>query len=158
MARPFESRRSNRLLCSREIPPFDPETGPEYSRTHALWLAELCRLFYRQDVEEVMFPPQPARASFLAKAGLKQRAFFASADMDTHAMLVEPWPLLPLRPWYSGVPTAKGIMLPTWNAEYFPGIKTKQGFTRVSGKRLTQYGMRSRRNSPSLTALFSIRT
>jgi hypothetical protein len=78
------------FFARRKFPPFDPAAGPEHSRTHALWLAELCRLFYRQDVEEVMFPPQPSRASFLAKAGLKQRAFFASVDMDTHAMLVEP--------------------------------------------------------------------
>ncbi|WP_052494019.1 lipase family protein [Nitrosospira sp. NpAV] len=78
------------FFARREFSSFDPEAGPEYSRTNALWLAELCRLFYRQDVEEVMFAPQPSRASFLEKAGLRQRAFFASVDMDTHAMLVEP--------------------------------------------------------------------
>jgi hypothetical protein len=78
------------FFARREFPPFDPEAGPEYSRTNALWLAELSRLFYRRDVEEVMFAPQPTRASFLEKAGLKQRAFFASVAMDTHAMLVEP--------------------------------------------------------------------
>lgn len=78
------------FFARREFPSFDPEAGPEYSRTNALWFAELCRLFYRQDVEEVMFAPQPSRASFLEKVGLRQRAFFASVDMDTHAMLVEP--------------------------------------------------------------------
>ena len=78
------------FFARREFPPFDPDVGPEYSRTNALWLAELCRLFYRQDVEEVIFPLQPTRANFLEKAGLRQRAFFASVEMDTHAMLVEP--------------------------------------------------------------------
>jgi hypothetical protein len=78
------------FFARREFPPFDPEAGPEYNCTNALWLAELCRLFYRQDVEEVRFPRQPTRASFLEKAGLRQRAFFASVAMDTHAMLVEP--------------------------------------------------------------------
>lgn len=81
------------FFARRKFLPFDPEAGPEYSRTNALWLAELCRLFYRQDVEEVIFAPQPSRASFLQKAGLKQRAFFASVEMDTHAMLVEPMSL-----------------------------------------------------------------
>ena len=78
------------FFARREFPPFDPEAASEYSRTNALWLAELCRLFYRPDVEEVIAAPQPTRASFLEKAGLKQRAFFASSEMDTHAMLVEP--------------------------------------------------------------------
>ena len=65
------------FFARREFLPFDPEAGPEYSRTNALWLAELSRLFYRQDVDEVMFAPQPTRASFLEKVGMKQRAFFA---------------------------------------------------------------------------------
>jgi hypothetical protein len=78
------------FFARREYPPFDPEAGAEYSRTNALWLAELCRLFYRRDIEEVIFPLKPTRADFLEKAGLRQRAFFASVGMDTHAMLVEP--------------------------------------------------------------------
>lgn len=78
------------FFSRREFPPFDPEAAPAYSRTNALWLAELSRLIYRQDVEEVISAPQPTRASFLERAGLKQRAFFASPETDTHAMLVEP--------------------------------------------------------------------
>lgn len=78
------------FFSRREFSPFDPEAALEYSRITALWLAELCRLFYRQDTEEVIPAPQPTRARFLGKAGLKQRAFFASPEMDTHAMLVEP--------------------------------------------------------------------
>lgn len=78
------------FFARREFPPFDPKAAHEYSSVNALWLAELSRLFYRQDVEEVIFAAQPSRASFLKKAGLKQRAFFASAETDTHAMLVEP--------------------------------------------------------------------
>jgi hypothetical protein len=78
------------FFARREFPAFDPKATHEYSRVNALWLAELSRLFYRQDVEEVIFAAQPSRASFLKKAGLKQRAFFASLETDTHAMLVEP--------------------------------------------------------------------
>src|SRR5665213_503908 len=78
------------FFSRREFPSFESEAAPEYSRTNALWLAELSRLFYRQDVEEVISAPQPTRASFLEKAGLKQRAFFASSETHTHAMLVEP--------------------------------------------------------------------
>ena len=78
------------FFSRRKFPPFDPQAASEYSPINALWFAELCRLFYRQDVEEVIFGRQPTRANFLEKAGLKQRAFFASVEMDTHAMLVEP--------------------------------------------------------------------
>lgn len=78
------------FFSRREFPPFEPGIALEYSRTNALWLAELSRLVYRQDIEERIFISQPTRASFLDKAGLKQRAFFASPEMDTHAMLVEP--------------------------------------------------------------------
>jgi hypothetical protein len=77
------------FFSRRAFPPFEPGAGPEYSRANALWLAELSRLIYRQDTEEVMPAPQPTRARFLGKVGLKQRAFFASPEMDTHAMLVE---------------------------------------------------------------------
>jgi hypothetical protein len=75
------------FFARREFPPFDPEAGPEYNCTNALWLAELCRLFYRQDVEEVRFPLQPTRACFVEMAVFIKRAFFASVAMDTHAML-----------------------------------------------------------------------
>lgn len=78
------------FFARRKFPPFEPEAAYEYNHINALWLAELSRLIYRQDVEEVISAPQPTRASFLEKAGLKQRAFFASPEMDTHAMLVEP--------------------------------------------------------------------
>jgi len=69
--------------------PFDPQAGA-YNAGNALWLAELCRLVYRHDVEEQSPPPQPTRASFLAKAGLRQRCFFNSRKTDTQAILVEP--------------------------------------------------------------------
>jgi triacylglycerol lipase len=78
------------FFARREFPPFDPEAAYEYSHVNALWLAELSRLIYRRDVEEVPSPPAPTRAGFLEKAGLIQRAFFASSETDTQAMLVEP--------------------------------------------------------------------
>jgi triacylglycerol lipase len=78
------------FFARREFPPFDPETAYEYSHINALWLAELSRLIYRRDVEEMLSAPQPTRTSFLEKAGLIQRAFFASPETDTQAMLIEP--------------------------------------------------------------------
>jgi triacylglycerol lipase len=78
-----------RDFFSREpLPPFDPAASA-YSRGNAWWLAELSRLVYRHDVEEESLPPQPTRSSFLAKARLRQRRFFASQVTDTQAMLVE---------------------------------------------------------------------
>ncbi len=70
------------------LPPFNPAASA-YSRENAWWLAELSRLVYRRDVEEESPPPQPTRSSFLAKAALCQRRFFASQLTDTQAMLVE---------------------------------------------------------------------
>lgn len=69
-------------------PAFDP-TAAVFSEANALWLMELSRLVYRHDVEEGTAPPQPTRASFLQRAGLRQHAFFQDAATDTQAMLVE---------------------------------------------------------------------
>lgn len=70
------------------MPPFESDaTG--YSAANALWLAELSRLVYRQDEEEVADPPKPTRREFLAKRRLSQKAFFLSPETDTQAMLVE---------------------------------------------------------------------
>jgi hypothetical protein len=77
------------FFARRTFPPFDPAAAG-YSATNALWLAELCRLVYRHDVEETNPPPQPTRSHFLAQAGLRQRGFFHSRETDTQAMLVEP--------------------------------------------------------------------
>ena len=61
-----------------------------YSPANAYWLAELSRLIYRHDIEEEeAIPPQPSRSSFLAKAGLRQLAFFNSRTMGTQAFLVQ---------------------------------------------------------------------
>ncbi len=76
------------FFLRRSFPPFNPAT-PDYSPVNALWLAELSRLAYRHDVEEIDPPPQPARTAFLEKAGFRQRGFFLSKDKDTQAMLVE---------------------------------------------------------------------
>jgi hypothetical protein len=72
------------------FPPFDPSIS-EYSQTNASWLAELCRLVYRHDVEEDATPPQPTRTTFLHSAQLRQRRFFQSKSgvrSDTQALLV----------------------------------------------------------------------
>jgi hypothetical protein len=70
------------------LPSFDP-AAVSYSPGNAWWLAELSRLVYRRDVEEESSPPHPTRSSFLAKARLRQRRFFASTVTGTQAMLVE---------------------------------------------------------------------
>jgi len=69
-------------------PVFDP-TAAAFNEANALWLMELSRLVYRHDVEEQSPPPQPTRASFLQRAGLRQHTFFQDAGTDTQAMLVE---------------------------------------------------------------------
>ncbi len=70
------------------LPSFDP-AARGYSPANAWWLAELCRLLYRHDVEEDTLPPTPLRSSFLTKAGLRQVEFFVSPKTDTQAYLVE---------------------------------------------------------------------
>lgn len=64
------------------LPRFDPDTKG-FDRHNAWWLAELCRLVYRHDTEEDDPPPLPRRSEFLAKAGLRQVAFFNGAEIDT---------------------------------------------------------------------------
>ena len=63
------------FFSRRPMPAFEPYAD-RYSEANAIWLAELCRLVYRHDIEEDSPPPQPTRTSFLEKAGLRQRRFF----------------------------------------------------------------------------------
>jgi triacylglycerol lipase len=76
------------FFSRRAFPPFEPQAAA-YSRANALWLAELSRLVYRHDVEEVNPPPRPRRSHFLQRAGLRQCAFLISEKTNTKAMLVE---------------------------------------------------------------------
>ncbi len=80
--------RAKDFFARRTLPPFNPAAAG-YDAGNAIWLAELCRLVYRHDVEEDNPPPQPTRTSFLAQAGLRQRGFFNSPETDTQALLVE---------------------------------------------------------------------
>lgn len=70
------------------LPLFEPEAR-RYSAANAWWLAELCRLVYRHDVEADAWPRRPLRSEFLARAALRQRRFFESRKTDTQAILVE---------------------------------------------------------------------
>ena len=79
---------ANDFFSRRPHPPFDPKSNG-YSRSNALWLAELSRLVYRHDTEEDHPPHQPTRTRFLENAGYRQRQFFLSRETDTQAMLVE---------------------------------------------------------------------
>lgn len=69
------------------LPPFDPNAN-SYSVTNAWWMAELCRLIYRHDVEEDK-RLTPLRSTFLSKAGLRQRIFFNAPETGTQGFLVE---------------------------------------------------------------------
>src|SRR5262249_29958292 len=70
------------------LPQFEPNTN-SYSPSNAWWLAELCRLIYRHDIEEDKSPPSPLRSTFLAKVGLRQQSFFNSPRTGTQGFLVE---------------------------------------------------------------------
>jgi triacylglycerol lipase len=69
-------------------PRFDPALR-SYHPANAWWLAELCRLIYRHDIEEQRPPPHPTRSSFLSKVGLRQVAFFDDPATGTQAFLVK---------------------------------------------------------------------
>lgn len=68
------------------FPAFDTAQSG-FHPANALWLAELCRLVYRRDIEEDPRAARPTRAEFLQRAGLQQVRFFMAGD-DTQAMLV----------------------------------------------------------------------
>jgi len=70
------------------LPPFEPNASG-YSVTNAWWMAELCRLIYRHDLEEDASPLAPHRSAFLSKAGLRQRVFFNAPETGTQGFLVE---------------------------------------------------------------------
>jgi len=70
------------------LPSFVPEAGA-YHRGNAWWLAELCRLVYRQDIEEIAIPLEPRRTAILERVGLRQLEFFDDAQTGTQAFLVE---------------------------------------------------------------------
>ncbi|MBL4845466.1 MAG: lipase family protein [Planctomycetes bacterium] len=66
-------------------------TGRGFSYVNAWWLAELCRLIYRQDASEGVArgPLEPTRAELLERVGLRERFFFHEGDLCQGA-LVEP--------------------------------------------------------------------
>ncbi len=76
------------FFARRPFPPFDPSCSA-YNQGNALWLAELSRLVYRHDQEEIDPPPQPTQTSFLEKAGCTRRRFFHSPHTGTQAILAE---------------------------------------------------------------------
>jgi hypothetical protein len=80
--------RATDFFARRTLPKFNPAAA-RYDAGNAIWLAELCRLVYRHDVEEDNPPPQPTRTDFLARAGLRQLGFFNSPQTDTQALLVQ---------------------------------------------------------------------
>lgn len=80
--------RASDFFARDPLPRFD-SNAKGYDWQNAWWLAELCRLVYRHDTEEDTQPPLPARSAFLAKAGLRQVAFFNGATTSTQAFLVQ---------------------------------------------------------------------
>ena len=79
---------ANDFFGEDHFPRFDP-SAPGFRLENAAVMAELSRLVYRHDCEEDISPPQPDRAYFLRKAGLRQRRFFLSRATDTQGFLVE---------------------------------------------------------------------
>jgi hypothetical protein len=69
-------------------PKFVPDAA-NYHAGNAWWLAELCRLVYRQDIEEVSVPLEPRRTAILESVGLRQIAFFDDDGTGTQGFLVE---------------------------------------------------------------------
>lgn len=56
----------------------------------AWWLAELSRLVYRQDSEEISAPLEPRRGACLTQVEWEQIEFFHDCDHGTQAFLVQP--------------------------------------------------------------------
>jgi triacylglycerol lipase len=59
-----------------------------YSKINAWWLAEFCRLIYRQDAEEIDGAVGPSRKEVLAGVKLDEVSFFNEGD--TEAALIKP--------------------------------------------------------------------
>ena len=56
---------------------FDPRSKTSYCRTNALWLAEFCRLIYRQETDEIERPAGfVTRNQFLSAKGWREETFF----------------------------------------------------------------------------------
>jgi triacylglycerol lipase len=75
------------FFARHPMPVFDP-TATGFHPGNALWLAEISRIVYRRDVQELNPPPQPARSRFLEDQGLQTLAFFASHEVGAQAMLI----------------------------------------------------------------------
>lgn len=60
-----------------------------FSYVNAWWLAELCRLIYRQDASEGVArgPKEPTRAEWLERVGLRERFFFHEGDLCQGAVI-----------------------------------------------------------------------
>lgn len=61
--------------------------SPSYSKINAWWLAELCRLIYRQGTDEVGGAAGPSRKEVLARVNLDEVDFFNEGD--TEAALIK---------------------------------------------------------------------
>jgi triacylglycerol lipase len=61
--------------------------SPSYSKINAWWLAELCRLIYRQGTDEVEGAAGPSRKEVLARVNLDEVDFFNEGD--TEAALIK---------------------------------------------------------------------
>ena len=66
---------------------FEPDSS-SYSKTNAWWLAELCRLIYRQGSDELDDAAGPTRKEVLAAVKLEEVDFFN--ERDTEAALIKP--------------------------------------------------------------------
>jgi triacylglycerol lipase len=76
------------FFVTSPLPTFDANDAA-FNWNNAWWLAELSRLVYRQDTEEVTTPLEPRRTAILERIGMRQRAFFHDPDQGIQAFIVE---------------------------------------------------------------------
>lgn len=69
------------------LPAFDP-SATQYSAANAWWLAELSRIVYRRDADEMPAPLQPARSEFIRRAAFEEIEFVRVDATSTAALIV----------------------------------------------------------------------
>jgi len=73
----FDPGSANNFFDITNLAGFESVSNTSYNRTNALWLAEFCRLIYRQENGEVSRPDAfVTRGAFLESKGWREEAFF----------------------------------------------------------------------------------
>ena len=79
------------FFASEGLTPFDPSAAAGFNRNPAMWLAEFCRLIYRQELDEL--PHRPAgfrtRAQIVAEHGWREATVLRSGQGVPQAAVFE---------------------------------------------------------------------